>query len=277
MPEGHTLHRLARSLADEFGGRAVISTSPQGRFAGEAAEVTGHALADAEAVGKHLFVSFDDVLRKVHVHLGLAGRFDLGSGAAPEPAGAIRWRLEGDRGYADLRGPAACELVDAAGMATILAKVGPDPLREDADPDIGWARVHGYRKSIAELLMDQRITAGVGNIFRAEVLYRHHIDPHMAGNLLRRGEWDTIWDDLVGLMHIALAAGRIDTVYPQHTPQAMGRPPRIDAHGGEVYVYRRAGMPCYVCGSKVRTELLGGRNLFWCARCQPKTRRRVPR
>lgn len=275
MPEGHVLHRLAHSLIDEFAGDIVISTSPQGRFAEQAAELTGHRLATADAYGKHLFVAFDDVPERVHVHLGLAGRLTFGAGAPPEPVGAIRWRMEGSHGYADLRGPAACELLDDTGTGKILARLGPDPLRDDADPDLGWAKVRRSAKPIAALLMDQAVAAGVGNIFRAEVLFRHRIDPHMPGKLLRRAEWDALYDDLVTVMQAALAVGRIDTVYPEHTPEAMGRPPRVDAHGGEVYVYRRAGQPCHVCGTQVRTELLAGRNLFWCPKCQPATRRRV--
>ncbi len=69
--------------------------------------------------------------------------------------------------------------------------------------------------------------------------------------------------------------GRIDTVRPEHTPEAMGRPPRADDHGGEVYVYRRTGQPCLVCGRPVRTAELAGRNVFWCSRCQPKFRSRA--
>ena len=62
---------------------------------------------------------------------------------------------------------------------------------------------------------------------------------------------------------------------PEHTPEAMGREPRVDDHGGEVYVYRRTAQPCLVCGSTVRTEVLAGRNMFWCARCQPRFRSRA--
>jgi endonuclease-8 len=72
-----------------------------------------------------------------------------------------------------------------------------------------------------------------------------------------------------------VASGRIDTVRPEHTPEAMGRPPRKDDHGGEVYVYRRDQRACHVCGARVRTEVLAGRNLFWCPRCQPPFRSRA--
>lgn len=280
MPEGHVLHRLAASVMAEFdSGQLIESTSPQGRFAAEAAEVTGRRLTAAEAYGKHLFVAFDGAPRQVHVHLGMAGRMVFGAGAPPtqEPhkPSAVRWRMTGAHGYADLSGPAICELVDEPAMTKILARLGPDPLRADADPERAWARISRANTSIAALLMDQSVTAGVGNIFRAEVLYRHHIDPHLPGKLLKHQEWQAIWDDLVELMQAALHVGQIHTVRPEHMPDAMGRPPRVDPHGGEVYVYRRADQHCYVCGSVIKTEVLAARNLFWCPKCQPKSRRRA--
>lgn len=276
MPEGHVLHRLAHSLDEEFGDQTVESTSPQGRFADEAAAITGHRFAGAEALGKHLFVVFDGVPGQVHVHLGMAGRMVFGAGEPPAPRPAVRWRMIGAHGYTDLSGPAVCELIDAEAVAAVERRLGPDPLRSDADPERAWVKIHRSGKPIAALLMDQSVTAGVGNIFRAEVLYRNRIDPHLAGNLLRHAEWEAIWDDLALLMAAALSVGRIDTVRPEHMPEAMGRPPRVDAHGGEVYVYRRAGQRCYVCGGEVQTEVLEARNLFWCATCQPRSRRRLP-
>lgn len=275
MPEGHVLHRLAHSIVDEFAGQHVDSTSPQGRFDDGAAEISGRVLAGAQAWGKHLFVRFEDVEPQVHVHLGMAGRMDFGAGAPPEALSSVRWRMIGEHGWADLRGPAACRLLDAEGMTAIVDRLGPDPLRPDADPERAWAKIRASGRTIAALLMDQSVTAGVGNIFRAEVLYRQRLDPFMPGKFLRRSEWQTLWDDLVYLMDVALAVGQIHTVYPEHLPEAMGRPPRVDPHGGEVYVYRRADQHCYVCGSTVRTEVLAGRNLFWCSRCQPRSRRRV--
>lgn len=276
MPEGNVLHRLAGSITDEFAGQTVTSTSPQGRFAAGAAEITGHVLTGAEAFGKHLFVAFADVAPQVHVHLGLAGRFDFGAGEPPGPAPSVRWRMVGDTGWADLRGPAACELLDEEGMTMVLARLGPDPLRADADPQIGWNRVRRSGRSIGSLLMDQRVTAGVGNIYRAEVLFRQHLDPAMPGRFLRHAEWEAIWDDLVELMERGTVTGAIDTVRPEHMPRAMGRPPRVDAHGGEVYVYRREGLPCYLCGTPIRTIPVESRNLFWCPVCQPVHRRRKP-
>ena len=123
--------------------------------------------------------------------------------------------------------------------------------------------------------MDQAVLAGVGNVYRAEVLFRHRLHPLRPGETLRRSQFRAVWDDLVELMTEGVATGRIDTVRPEHLPEAMGRAPRRDDHGGEVYVYRRTGQPCHVCGKKVRTEVLVGRNLFWCPGCQPRFRSRA--
>ena len=90
------------------------------------------------------------------------------------------------------------------------------------------------------------------------MLFRHRIHPLRPGRTLRVGQWRAMWDDLVDLMAEGVRTGRIDTVRPEHTPEAMGRPPRRDDHGGEVYVYRRTGQPCLVCGSTVRTDVLVG-------------------
>ncbi|HLM21477.1 MAG TPA: DNA-formamidopyrimidine glycosylase family protein [Propionibacteriaceae bacterium] len=265
MPEGHTLHRLALDLTEAFGGRVVSVSSPQGRFAESAAQLDKTQMIEGTAHGKHLFCEFDGD-RFLHIHLGLIGSFDLGP--PQPPRGLVRVRIASEQAVADLRGPQLCALITRAEVATQLAMLGPDPLREDADPDLAWRRIHRATRPIAALLMDQTILSGVGNVYRAEVLFRNRINPHRPGNKLSRRSWLGIWADLVELMPQGVVTKRIDTVRPEHTPEAMGRPPRQDDHGGEVYVYRRAGMACLVCGSKVRTELLAGRNLFWCARCQ---------
>jgi endonuclease-8 len=161
-----------------------------------------------------------------------------------------------------------CAVQTPTEVAIQLSELGPDPLRADADPEHAWRRIHRATRPIAALLMDQTILSGVGNVYRAEVLFRNRINPHRSGNKLSRRSWLGIWTDLVELMPLGVVHNRIDTVRPEHTPEAMGRPPRKDDHGGEVYVYRRAGMPCLVCGSRIRTEVLAGRNLFWCGRCQ---------
>ncbi|CAM3385730.1 DNA-formamidopyrimidine glycosylase family protein [Nocardioides dubius] len=276
MPEGHTLRRLAGLLDDAFAGRRLGVSSPQGRFAADAAVLDGAPLVGADAAGKHLFLEFADE-RIVHIHLGLIGRFDLAEGIAPPPVGEVRLRLVAadHSAYADLRGATRCDLVGPEKRAAVIASLGPDPLRADADPERAWRRISRSERTIGDLLMDQAVIAGVGNVYRAEVLFRHRMHPLRPGRTLRRGQFQAIWDDLVVLMTEGVRTGRIDTVRPEHTPEAMGREPRKDDHGGEVYVYRRTGQPCLICTKPVRTEALAGRNSFWCPGCQPVFRSRA--
>jgi len=267
VPEGHTIHRLAREHTRVFRGGIVRASSPQGRFADGAALLDGRVLTRAEAHGKHLFHAYDRVV--LHVHLGLYGGFEGGEQPAPYPRGQIRLRLENGDWWTDLRGPTACEVLTPADARALRARLGADPLRRDADPERAWARVSGSRAPVGVLLMDQTVLSGVGNVYRAEILFRHRVHPLRPGRALGRQTWDGLWPDLVALMRYGVRRGRIDTVRPEHSPAAMGRARRRDRHGGEVYVYRRAGMPCLVCGTPVRTEVLAGRNLFWCPTCQP--------
>jgi endonuclease-8 len=272
VPEGNVIHHHARRLGRAFSRTAVRVDSPQGRFAEGAARVDGHVLRRAEAHGKHLFLAFDNDLW-VHVHLGLFGKWRFIRGEVPEPVGQIRMRLHAvdARGVdvvAELRGPTVCEVLTGDEKRAAVRRIGPDPIRADADPDAAWRRVSRSRTSIAALLMDQRVFAGVGNIYRAEVLFRHGVSPFRLGVDVPREEFDAMWADLVQLMSAGTRHGRIDTVRDEHLPEAMGRPPREDRHGGEVYVYRRAGQPCLLCGTEVRVADLQGRTLYWCPACQ---------
>ncbi|MFK0116803.1 Fpg/Nei family DNA glycosylase [Streptomyces sp. NPDC090994] len=267
MPEGHTIHRLAQDYDAAFAGRAVRVTSPQGKFSDAAALLDGAELTATEAHGKHLFLGFRDS-DWVHIHLGLFGKVTFGPAPAPPPTDTVRLRLLNDTAHVDLRGPTACALITPAEKQAIHDRLGPDPLRADADPAAAYARISRSRTTIAALLMDQKVIAGVGNVYRAEVLFRHGVDPYRPGRDIGPALWDALWHDLVGLMREGVRNNRIDTVRPEHTPEAMGRPPRVDDHGGEVYVYRRANLPCHICGGEIRTADLAARNLFWCPACQ---------
>lgn len=272
MPEGHVIHKLAGHLNERYRDGPLSITSPQGRFAASAELIDGHRLQLAEAVGKHLFLWFDEEVGAEHVlyiHLGLIG--ELRFEPVEDVWGQIRVRLVNDAETeaANLRGPQFCRLTDRAEYDAIRARSGEDPLRSDADPDALWPTVQKTRRSIGTLLMDQGLYAGVGNIYRAETLFRLGISPFLPGRELTRAQFDSIWVDLVGLMHIGVERGRIDTVRDEHLPEVMGREPRKDDHGGEVYVYRREGDPCYVCGTAIRHQVMQGRNLFWCPGCQP--------
>lgn len=264
MPEGHTIHRLARDHRPLLVGRPVSASSPQGRFATGAEMLTGRVVEGVEPYGKHLFYDFgSDVL--LHVHLGLYGKFAVGSGPPPEPRGALRLRLVADDTWIDLRGPTACELFTPADRDAVLARLGPDPLRKDADPERAWRRISRSRTAIGALLMDQSVLAGVGNVYRAEVLYRAGLSPFRPGREVPERIWDGMWEDLKVLLRAGVRAGHIVTTEREDRGRRSGTARRED----RFYVYRRHGLPCRRCGAEVRTELMVARNLFWCPVCQP--------
>lgn len=260
MPEGHTLHRLAHALRPLVG-RQVRASSPQGRFRAGAAARDGAVVADVEAHGKHLLVGFGDV--HLHVHLGLAGAMFESDPAAPPRAG-VRLRLAADdepRVAWDLVTPIRCELLADAERAALVARLGPDPLRGD-DPAPALAAVRRSRRPVGELLLDQAVLAGAGNVFRAEVLHACRVHPSRAGESLTEDELRCIWDTLAAVMRRAEAEGRILTV---DTPPEVDRATLPEADARWVYKQDR----CRRCGGEVRTWPLGGRTMYACERCQP--------
>jgi len=266
MPEGHILHRLARLHQRRFAGAPVRVSSPQGRFEAGAAVIDGQSLTRAGAWGKHLFHHYAGGAI-VHVHLGIYGHFTefhLPEGGVPDPVGQVRMRMIGAEHGTDLRGPARCEVIDEAQLADVIARLGPDPLRTDADPALAFKRITKSRRTIAALLMDQSVLAGVGNVYRSEVLFRHRIDPYRSGTDVAEADFAAIWADLVALMKVGVRRGNIVVVRPEddhgEPAYAPGKP--------RTYVYRRAADPCRLCGTSVRTAELEGRNVFWCPGCQ---------
>ncbi|WP_125612517.1 Fpg/Nei family DNA glycosylase [Specibacter cremeus] len=291
MPEGHSVHRLARQFGDVFAGSRLAVTSPQGKFTAGAARLDGYVLERAEAHGKQLFLHFanDLVLR---VHLGLYGAWDFGgdetfTGASsigaprrigeqelggvgdgdyagpPEPKGAVRVRLVSEHGWADLRGPTACEVLTVPEARAVRAKLGPDPLHNapgDAAEFTRRIRVSGT--GIGVQLMKQEVLAGVGNVYRAEVLFRQALDPWLAGRRLSVEAAAALWADIATVMADGVRDGRIITTLPGRwsaTPV-----PVEDAH----YVYKRAGLPCRRCGTPIAMTELAARKLYWCPGCQ---------
>ncbi len=267
MPEGHTLFRLARDQSLAFAGRPVHVTSPQGRFAAGAALLDGRVLDEVTSYGKHLFACFGaDTL---HVHLGLYGSYTSGTGTPPPPRGALRMRWEGDGPdgggvWTDLRGATACEVLSAPEVDRILDRLGPDPLRPRTDGTVAHRRISRSRTAVGALLMDQSVLAGVGNVYRAELLFRHRVSPFRPGRDVGADLWARMWADLVVLMRAGVRMGRIVTTRPEDRARRRGAVLRDDAH----YVYRRTGLPCRICGTEVRTEVMVGRNLHWCPVCQ---------
>jgi formamidopyrimidine-DNA glycosylase len=259
MPEGHTLHRLADQHRRQFAGQVIAVSSPQGRFPAEL--VDGRVLDDVTAYGKHLFAAFGD--RIVHVHLGLYGKFESGTGAPPPGRGALRMRWVAEGGWTDLRGPTACEVLTPSEVDAVRARLGPDPLQRRADGNRAFERIRRSRAPVAGLLMDQQVVAGVGNVYRAELLFRHRIDPYLPGRAVEPDTWEAMWRDLVALMRAGVRSGRIITTAPADRPRRA--PVRYeDAH----YVYRRHGLPCRIDGTPIRMQPLSARKLYWCPTCQ---------
>ena len=261
MPEGHTIHRLARDHAAWFAGRTVQVSSPQGRFHDGAALLDGEDLEATDAHGKHLFHRYAGG-RTVHVHLGLFGRFLTHTAPTPPaPRDTVRYRVVGEGRTIDLVGATTCDLLGPDEVAAITARLGPDPLRDGADPDRAWAVVQRRRTPIGRALMDQTVIAGVGNVYRAEVLFVHGIHPEVAADQVTRREWEAIWGTLVAWLHRGVREQRIITV----DPAEVGTPDRRLSR--TLYVYRSAD--CLRCGGEVRRFGLAGRWAYACETCQP--------
>jgi endonuclease VIII len=263
MPEGHTIRRAALDHEAALAGHALRITSPQGRFAvdgllGQRERVT---LRRVEAYGKHLFYVFERG-RTLHVHLGLFGKFRRSASPPQAPAPTIRLRLEGPRVTIDLRGPTACELVTKSQKTAILDRLGPDPLREDADPELFFSYLEGSKVPIGVTLMDQRVIAGVGNVYRAEVLHLVRLHPLVPAREVSRAKAEEIWSLASGLMRKGVQDGRIITTRGLLAARGK-RMPRAES----VHVYRRD--TCLTCDEPVERFTLRARTVHLCPRCQP--------
>jgi len=318
MPEGHSVHRIARQFALHFVGKQVALSSPQGRFAAGAMQLDGHRMTQAIAVGKQMFLEFDNELW-LHVHLGLYGAWDfagditadatIASSAGrigqtqqkgtvvgeyedslasigaprrtrlrmseqekleapidtfpPEPIGAVRVRLLTDATVADLRGPTTCNVLRSDEVQAKINTLGPDPIVDSgkAAEDRFVATVAKKPTSICLLLMDQSVVAGIGNVYRAELLFRARLNPHIPGRDLPEATVRALWKDWSTLLKIGVATGQMmtmDGLSPEAYNGALAK--RSDRH----WVYHRTGQPCRVCGAPIVMEEIGGRTLYWC-------------
>lgn len=330
MPEGHSVHRIARQIQRNFVGHRVAASSPQGRFAEGAEVLNGRELVAVRAVGKQMFTEFEgDVW--LRVHLGLYGAWDfageifadstiasangrmgqtnqrgtdmeavfddagensLASIGAPRKTrvhvrmseetrgltdeeaewpppivGTVRLRLLTELTCADLRGPTACVLQTPDEMLQSVAALGPDPLVGDiAEGEERFvAGVRRRRVAIGQLLMDQAIVSGIGNVYRAEMLFRAGLNPHTPGEKVPVDTLRGLWRDWVALLSIGVETGQMmtmDGLDDDSYRKAMAS--RDDRH----WVYHRAGLPCRVCGTEIVLEEMQARKLYWCPSCQ---------
>ncbi len=264
MPEGHTIHRIARDQTKSLVGRTIRVSSPQGRFATEAQRLDGSTLTAIEAYGKHLFYEWDTG-EVGHVHLGLFGRFRVHPGSEPPaPQGAVRMRMSTGETTIDLSGPTICSLDPPDTRDSVVARLGPDPLRRDGRPDRMIQRISRSTRGIGDLLMDQAVVAGLGNVYRAELLFVLGIHPERPGRGLDEPELHAIWTTSKGMLRQGVRDGRIVTVSREELGVAPGkRIPRREA----TYVYKRDR--CLRCGDAVRTVEIANRTCYYCPTDQP--------
>ncbi len=262
MPEGNEVHRYAELHARAFAGKQVHVDSPTGQFA-DAVMLDGGRLKAVEAYGKHLGYVFGKDLT-LHVHLGRFGDFTEGHMPLRPVKGALRLRIWTAKEWLELRGPTDCSVYSDEKWATLLARLGPDPLRKGSNPAQAIEVMRQRKTPIGALLMDQSIVAGIGNIYRAELLYRARISPHRPGNQVDVKALRGIWKDAVKLMPDGMVDRRIVTTRPKDRPHPRGKAERGEVH----YVYHRTGKPCWICGTKIERGEMAGRTAYWCPKCQ---------
>jgi formamidopyrimidine-DNA glycosylase len=280
MPEGHVVHVDARRFAGRMVGRTVHAASPQGRFADGAAALDGRTMTAAEAYGKNLFLRFsvprgatgERAKPWLHVHLGLIGAWRWYGGDGAQTYGRMlrgadgtnrRLVLSTGRGRnavsADLRGAMTCALLDDGGIDQVVERLGPDPLRDDADPAAGFTRLARSRAPLGTLLLRQDVVAGAGLIWRCEAPFLASVAPQRPGRAVSEPEWSTLWHHLARIMAAAVERGGTEVTTGPTTGRATS----------PFYLFRRGGQPCLVCGTPIRAEPMGGRTVWWCPACQP--------
>jgi endonuclease-8 len=195
------------------------------------------------------------------------GLADEGMEWPPPVVGQVRLRLLTEITCADLRGPTACELQTPDEVAATIAKLGPDPLVDDvAEGEEAFTAVVRRKPTpIGQLLMDQSVVSGIGNVYRAELLFRARQNPHTPGRDVREEVVRDLWRDWVRLLAIGVETGQMmtmDDLDPEAYRAAMAH--RDDRH----WVYHRAGLPCRVCGTAILVEEMATRKLYWCPKCQ---------
>jgi endonuclease-8 len=226
-------------------------------------KISKRRLERARAIGKQLFLEFDNDLT-LRVHLGIYGKWRRHApGDLPAVVGEVRARFSSSKAIFELRGPTVCEVLDDSEVKAIEKRLGPDPL--NADPrgkqKLRFVeKVLASRVSIGQLLMNQEVISGIGNVYRAELLFRAGVEPHTPGSQLLREVVEDIWDDSVKLMKVGVKTSYMITRDELFTK----RPSKAERN----WVYKREGEPCRVCGTNISIELMAARKLYWCSGCQ---------
>jgi formamidopyrimidine-DNA glycosylase len=262
MPEGHTIHRHARMHSALLAGKRLRVTSPQGRFE-DAPLFAGRKLQAVLPHGKHLMYRFSSGY--IHVHLGMYGKYVVRKaadhdGRLPDPTPTTRMRFATPKLAVDLTGPTACEAYDDGMLEKLMERLGPDPLKTPGAGDQVGERVRSSKANIGTLLMDQSVLAGVGNAYRAELLYRAGIDPRTPGNALSKQQWAGLWQDTVELLNVGVKHGHILCVEPKHVGKTRWRDLAPDER---FWVYKQ--QRCRKCGEPIEHFLINNRSVYVCA------------
>lgn len=253
------MHRVAKAFG-KWLGKAFKARSPNGRFADGAKAIDGKKYRKIEAVGKNLFAFFEGG-HVVHIHFGMSGRWSIfKKGRAPDVKPTTRLVLEG-HGLESHLSAMTCTYGDESLYHQKRGKLGEDPLDPKADVDALWTRVSKSRKPISRLLMDQSFFAGVGNIFRAEILFVARIHPGVLGNEMTRDVFDRVWAASVKLMRVGYESGRIVSLSEKEA-KALGAPHR------RRFVYNQS--TCLMCDKRVSSFDEASRTVWACLTCQRK-------
>jgi endonuclease-8 len=270
VPEGNEIHRFAKLHAATYVGKTICVESPNGRFP-DAALLTGRKLKSVTARGKHLAYDFGRD-RKLHIHMGRFGDFTEGKMPYPEVKGVLRMRWSTATDWLELRGATDVSVYSDAQWKAVEGRLGADPLEPNADPSAAILYIRKANAPIAALLMDQTLFAGIGNIYRAELLYRARQDPFARGKDVGEQTLKALWSDAVKLMPDGMEDRRIVTTRAKDRPHPRGKAQSDEVH----YVYRRHGKPCFVDGTTIQRQDLAGRTLYWCPTCQASKATKKP-
>lgn len=267
MPEGHVLHRAARLQGKRFNGHELAVSSPQGRFADEARQLDGQVLDTISAKGKHIFYRFesDDT---IHVHLGLFGKYRLSKPPFPTPSPNCRLLMQTEENELHLAGPNQCRILGRDEVDEVLNRLGPDPIiNNKGDRDEFIRRVERRKIPIGRAIMDQSLMAGVGNVYRSELLFQIGVHPWRKANEIFPETLGQLWDHSVRELKAGERVGKIITVDPIDVDAEKRS--QLTRHE-RLYAYKRQGKPCRRCETPIKHADIDGRNAWWCPTCQPE-------
>jgi endonuclease VIII len=259
MPEGDTIHRLAARLRRVLVGREVRAFTAHPIAEVVLRTVVGRTVAAVEARGKNLLVRLDDG-RILHLHLRMLGRVRVEAPSRERAGAPPQLRLEVDGAVVTGRRLPVLRLLraDQASRAPELAQLGPDLLDSEFDPRVALERLRALQSlEIGEALLVQKALAGIGNVYKSEVLYLERTPPRARVRSL---------DDA----HLARLIACAQTLMKRNLG-AGARRTRQSLSGPRLWVYGRGGKPCLSCGTAIETLRQGappGRSTYHCPSCQ---------